>query len=141
MRGLTIKQFAFCILIFSSIAINSGRSPWRPRDPLLPKVGAHWSDEITDALASAKVALLLVTKDFLASEFIHEHELGPLLMDAERGGVQILWVLVRACHFKETPLKNYQAVIPPDRSLARMRASRDDAWVKICEVIASTVNR
>ncbi len=47
MRGLTIKQFAFYILIFTSIAINSGRSPWRPRDPLLPKVGAHWSDDST----------------------------------------------------------------------------------------------
>jgi hypothetical protein len=102
--------------------------------------GTPWFDEIKRALASINVALLLVTKDFLASEFIHEHELGPILKEAKRGGITILWVLVRACSYKETPLKDYQAVIPPDKPLAEMKAERDRAWVRICDEVKRVAN-
>ncbi len=102
--------------------------------------GSKWLDEIKGALACSKVAILLVTKDFLASDFIHEQELTPLLKEAEQDGVTILWVLVRACSYKETPLQHYQAVIPPDKPLAEMRAERDRAWVRICEEIKKAAN-
>jgi hypothetical protein len=102
--------------------------------------GSEWFDQIKAAIASSKVAILLVTKDFLASDFIHEHELGPLLKEAEQGGVKILWVLVRACSYTETPLRHYQAVLPPDKPLAQMRAERDIAWVKICEEVKKAAN-
>jgi TIR domain len=97
--------------------------------------GTAWPKEIERALASTKVAVLLVSKDFLASDFIHERELAPLLKKAEQGGLQILWTLVRACAYKGTPLANYQAVIPPNKPLAEMKAERDKAWVRICEEI------
>jgi hypothetical protein len=101
--------------------------------------GAKWFDEIMLALASTKVAVLLVTKDFLASDFIHEHELGPLLKKTQQGGVRILWVLVRGCNYKATPLKDYHALISPDKPLAEMKAERDGAWVKICEAIKAAL--
>jgi WD40 repeat protein/class 3 adenylate cyclase len=103
--------------------------------------GTKWFQEIKAALAASRVVVMLVTRDFLASDFIHEHELGPVLKDAEAGGVKILWVLVRACSYKETPLKNYQAAIQPDKPLAEMKAERDRAWVRVCEAIKSAANR
>jgi WD40 repeat protein len=69
--------------------------------------GSEWFKEIQSALTNSKVAVLLVSPDFLASDFIHEHELGPLLKEAEQGGLKILWVPVRDSAYKETPLKNY----------------------------------
>ncbi len=102
--------------------------------------GTKWFQEIKTALAASTVVLMLVTKDFLASDFIHEHELGPVLKDAEAGGVQILWVLVRACAYKETALQHYQAAIPPDKPLAEMKAERDRAWVRVCEAIKRAAN-
>jgi internalin A len=104
------------------------------------KPGSKWHDEIKAALASAKVAVLLVTPNFLASDFIYEEELTPLLKEAERGGVQILWVPVRPSAYEQSPLKNYQAAIDPVKPLALMKAQRDAAWVEICRKIAAAAN-
>ena len=69
--------------------------------------GSEWFREIQSALTNSKVAVLLVSPNFLASDFIHEHELGPLLKEAKQGGVRILWVPVRGSAYKQTALKNY----------------------------------
>jgi len=101
--------------------------------------GSKWFDEIEKELSVAKVAVLLVTANFLASNFIHEHELMPLLKKAAEGGVRILWIPVRACSYKDTPINKYQAISSPDKPLAQMKAERDKAWVLICEKIQQAV--
>jgi hypothetical protein len=69
-----------------------------------------------------------VSPDFFASDFIHKQELGPLLKKAEQGGIKILWIPVRSSAYKQTPLKNYQALIDPSKPLASMlKAKRDGA--------------
>jgi hypothetical protein len=66
--------------------------------------------------------------------------LGPLLKEAEQGGVQILWVPLYASAYKETALKNYQAVLSPDKPLAGMTpVKRAEAWVRIGEEIQKAV--
>ena len=99
--------------------------------------GSKWFGKIQTALAKTSVAVMLVSPDFLASDFIHEQELGPLLKEAEGAGVKIFWVLIRDCSWKETPLKDYQAVVsPPDKPFASMtKPKRDTAWRKVCEAI------
>lgn len=102
--------------------------------------GSEWFDEIQEALSNATVAVLLVTPAFLASDFINDHELGPILKKAKEGGVVILWVPVRASSYKETSLVNCQAVISPDKPVAEMKAERDKAWVRICSEIKKAIN-
>lgn len=104
------------------------------------QIGSQWLNEIQTALGSARVAVLLVTKDFLASDFIHDHELSPLLKKAETGGVAIQWVLLRDCNWKKTPLKDYQAAFSTVKPLAEMKAERDSAWVAICDAIETAAN-
>jgi hypothetical protein len=105
------------------------------------KPGSQWFGEIQSALANSKVAVLLVTPDFLASDFIYEHELGPLLKEAEQGGIKILWVPVHNCAWKKTALTNYQAVLGTDKPLADMtKTQRDRAWLKVCDAIEAAIN-
>lgn len=97
------------------------------------KAGTKWKVEIETALSSAKVAVLLVSKKFLASDFIAEHELPPLLEAAKRGGVKILWVAVGSCLYKETEIEAYQATNDPAKPLDSLNdAELNQALVDIC---------
>jgi formylglycine-generating enzyme required for sulfatase activity len=98
--------------------------------------GAKWRQEIEAALAAAKVALLLVSSDFLASEFVTNSELPQLLTAAEEGGLRILWVPVRPSLVRRTPISAYQALLDPGRPLARMDpVEQEEALVEIALAI------
>ena len=103
--------------------------------------GAEWAKEIATGLATAKVAVLLVTPSFLASHFIAERELPPLLEAAEKEGVTIFWIAVRASNYGETPIAKYQAANDPARPLKTLSAARrDQEWVNISRKLLAAFN-
>ena len=79
--------------------------------------GAKWRAAIETALAQAKVALLLVSDAFLASEFVMNDEVPKLLAAAEAEGVRVLWVSLSPCLVEHTVIGEYQAVLPLDHYL------------------------
>jgi formylglycine-generating enzyme required for sulfatase activity len=98
--------------------------------------GDKWREEIETALAAAKVALLLVSSDFLASEFVTNSELPQLLTAAEEEGLRILWVPLRPSLVRRTPIDAYQALLDPGRPLARMDpVEQEEALVEIALAI------
>ena len=99
--------------------------------------GDIWLEEIERALARAQVALLLVSPDFLASDFIRRQELPCLLEAAQNDGLKILWVPLLPCSWKRFhQIEQYQAVIPVNKTLAEMgEVERDRAMVGITDHI------
>lgn len=95
-------------------------------DDTMIRAGAVWKESIRQALASAKVAVLLVSPAFLASKFIAEQELPPLLEAANSEGVAVLWVPVRHSSFKLTPIAEYQAVHSPEKPLVSLSSGGRD---------------
>jgi hypothetical protein len=105
------------------------------------RTGADWRSEIEGALAMAKVAILLVSADFLASEFIAEHELLPLLESAKKAGLVIIWIAVSASAYKETEIERYQAANDPSKPLDSLTPSElNKELVRICEQIKEIVS-
>jgi nucleotide-binding universal stress UspA family protein len=107
------------------------------------KAGAPWREEIREAVAAAKVAILLISPDFLASEFIATDELPPLLKAAEEDGATILPVIVSHCRFDRTPsLSRFQAVNDPAKPLVRMgRGNRDKVFDDVARAVEDALTR
>lgn len=98
--------------------------------------GAKWKEELQKALKSAAIAILLVSPEFLASDFITRNELPPLLKAAEEEGVTILCVILRDCLFQDSNLRVFQSVNPPSEPLNGMsQRKRDAVWVKVARTV------
>ena len=93
------------------------------------KPGTEWREEIRNALERARVAVLLVSADFLASDFIATNELPPLLQAAEAHGTLMLPLILDHCRFEKTEgLSRFQAVNDPSKPLATLDRSHREAW-------------
>jgi hypothetical protein len=97
------------------------------------QAGARWRGEIDQALARTRVALLLVSADFFASDFVREVELPKLFTAEKERGLRILWVPVSPCLWRVTELREIQAALhPPDHTLLDMsEREREKAFEQI----------
>jgi hypothetical protein len=78
------------------------------------RTGDKWQKEIEHHLKYAAVAVLLISADFLASEFIVNDELPPLLIKAESSGLRIIPLILKPCGFlRDRKLSSFQAVNDP----------------------------
>ncbi len=71
--------------------------------------GADWFRQIQDAMATCRVAVLLVSAEFLYSEFIRKHELPAVLQAVDKGEVSLIWLYLSPAMYEETNLAKYQA--------------------------------
>src|ERR1035437_3561315 len=71
----------------------------------------EWEPQLESAMKEAVAALLLVSPNFLASDFIVEKEL-PYLMEAhEKRELMIFWMLLEPCDYKRFPeITRFQAM-------------------------------
>lgn len=118
--------------------VRSGAIPlW---DDTQIKPGDEWKRKIEQALSSARVALLLVSVDFLASEFVTREELPRLLAAAEARGARILPIIVTPCLFRHTTLSRFQAINDPAKPLSGMTQHEQDlVWERVSEAVLDTL--
>lgn len=82
--------------------------------------GDKWKEEIEKALENAAAAILLVSPNFLASDFIINNELPPILKRASTNGTHIFPICVRRISntaFLNSELKDFQFLNSPDKPL------------------------
>ena len=102
--------------------------------------GSKWKDEIERNLQSAQIAILLVTPNFLASDFIADHELPKIFRKAEKEGLLIFWISISHCLYDETELKDFQCANNPSRPLDNMpEYEQNQRLTEICQDIKNAV--
>jgi hypothetical protein len=99
--------------------------------------GRKWWEEISASIEKSQIAILLVSADFLASDFISRNELPPLLKKAEEDGCHILPIIAGPCRFlRHDALAEFQSVNPPSRPLSGMNShDRETLFVRVADTI------
>ncbi|HBL29579.1 MAG TPA: hypothetical protein DD490_22320 [Acidobacteria bacterium] len=105
------------------------------------ETGQVWLDGIRRGLAEASAAVLLVSADFLASDFIAGEELPPLLEAAASRGVALLPLYLSPCRLASVPaLARLQSVNPLDRPLiALSRPEQEAVFVRLAEAVEAAL--
>ena len=106
-------------------------------DDTMIRPGQKWRQEIDQALQSAGVAVLLISADFLASDFIADNELPPLLEKHAKEGIVVLPLIVSPSRFLKIPsLARFQAVNSPDQPLTGLsKTEQENIFVKMTGAI------
>jgi len=88
--------------------------------------GKDWKKEINNALSESTAAILLISTDFLGSDFIKNNELQPLLEKAEKEGTLILPLILSPCRFlKISGLNKFQAINNPETQILTQLSQHD----------------
>jgi TIR domain len=93
------------------------------------KGGTKWKEEIKSAISNAKIVVLLISADFMASDFISTNELPPILANARNNGTIILPVILSTSWFsQDRNLSQFQAanrISKPLNLLPKAQQERD----------------
>ena len=103
--------------------------------------GSNWEDEISRALGSARVAVLLVSSDFLASEYITKRELPEILRRSTVANFVLIWIPIRASLWESTPLRPVEAAWDPHRPLDSLpKPKQEQALLQISKQIVGAAD-
>ncbi len=100
--------------------------------------GEEWKQKISENLEAADIILLLVSADFLASDYCSETEMHRALERHELGEARVVPVIVREVNWMHEPFAKLQT-LPQDALAVTKWADRDSAWRNVAEGIEKVV--
>jgi hypothetical protein len=98
--------------------------------------GDEWKNEIDEHLEAAHIVLLLISADFLASDYCYEIELMRTLEKHNRGETRAIPIILRHCDWQETPFARLQA-LPSDGKPVAGRGDR--AWTEVAKGLRKAI--
>lgn len=105
------------------------------------KPGSKWEREIKDQLENCSIAIMLVSRHFLASEFIMNTEVPTLLSKLEHKGGLILSLILGKCLFEKSSLRVFQALNSPSMPLNSLTPHEQElVYFKLEETINDYFN-
>ncbi|HEU5381979.1 MAG TPA: TIR domain-containing protein, partial [Ktedonobacteraceae bacterium] len=108
---------------------------WHDRDI---SAGAEWEQEIEEQLRTAQIILLLVSPDFIASDYCYTKEMQRALDRHVRGEVRAVPIILRPVDWQITPLGKLQA-LPKDGKPITNWTNRDNAYLDVAKGIRALV--
>jgi multiple sugar transport system substrate-binding protein len=100
--------------------------------------GWEWEEAIDKNLRTAEIILLLVTPDFMASDYVYEKEIDRAIERHERGEARVIPIIVRPSDWKWAPFGKLQA-LPKDARPITTWPNRDEAWLDVAEGLRRSV--
>src|SRR5438128_2146563 len=100
--------------------------------------GSNWEQEINTHLNRAQIILLLVSSDFLSSEFCYSIEMERALERHHTREARVIPIILRPCDWKSALFSELQ-VLPTDANPITKWQNRDDAFLDVAEGIRKAV--
>jgi hypothetical protein len=100
--------------------------------------GTEWKGQIDTHLESAELILLLISPDFLDSDYCYDIELKRALARHDAGTARVIPVILRPVDWHDAPFGKLQA-LPPDGKPITGWSSRDEAFKHIVAGIRHVV--
>jgi formylglycine-generating enzyme required for sulfatase activity len=101
----------------------------KPWDDRAIDAGTEWAQEIAQNLERAEIILLLVSANFMSSDYCYGIELFKALERHQAQTVQVIPIIIRACDWQESPLGQLQAI--QSVASSRNQYDRDHSWVEV----------
>lgn len=95
--------------------------------------GGDWRGDIDAALDAADVVVLLVSADFLASDYCADVELERALERQARGACQVVPVIVRDAKWRSLPALARLQALPANAQPVTTHPNQDTAWREVAD--------
>ena len=109
--------------------------PWHDRKI---SAGTEWAGQIDRNLESADIILLLVSADFIASDYCYDLEMKRALERHEAGNARAIPVILRDVDWQSAAFAKLQA-LPKDGKAVTLWPDRDSAWKDVALGIRKAV--
>jgi hypothetical protein len=100
--------------------------------------GTNWRQGISNQINKADVILLLVSSDFINSDFCYDEELKRALKRHLEGDARVIPIKVRDCLTGHTLFKDIQG-LPTDFKAINLWHDRDTAWANVARGIKLSI--
>lgn len=100
--------------------------------------GREWEPELSYHLHSADVILLLVSSDFINSDYCYGIEMAAALERHDTGAACVIPILLRDCLWEGLPLSRLQ-VLPNNGRPVRSWPNKDAAWADIARGVQKSI--
>lgn len=108
---------------------------WHNRDI---QAGTEWEQEVNEHLDAAQIILLLISSDFIASDYCYSIEMRCAMERHERGEARVVPIILRPVDTEGTPFSKLE-MLPTDRKPVTDWPNRDSAFVNIAQGIRRVV--
>ena len=92
--------------------------------------GDEWADEIDDNLDRADIILLLISADFIASDYCYEKEMQRAMARHNNSEAVVIPIILRPTDWQNTPFSKLQ-FLPKDGEPVTQWRDRDAAWLNV----------
>lgn len=110
---------------------------WHDRDI---DAGDEWEAEILAHLNSARVILLLISNNFLASDFCYDKELLRAMERHEAKEARVIPIIIKPCDWSGAPFGKLQA-LPKNAKPVTKWEDRDEAFLNVAQGIRRAVQQ
>ena len=110
-------------------------APWHDRNI---NAGTEWAEQINSYLDAAHIILLLISSDFLASDYCYSNEMKHALARHKEGKARVIPILLRPVIWEDAPF-SYLQVLPQDAKPVTTWPNQDLAFVNIALQIRKVV--